>query len=292
MSRDVHPALAAQSLVAILLFGCIPVTIRSIDANPYTIGIFRLAVATAFVAILLGLTHELRRVSVRDTAGLALIGFVFFAHWITLFFAVKASSASIAAIGQSTYGIDLLILTAVFTTHTVRWTDIVAVIVAAAGAVLVVPSIELSNNVTKGLALAALSAFLYAMLPLLHQRWSHIPNMTRTLGQFAFALLCFLFFAGRSEWKGLGPGDWAGLLFLAVGVTVIGHTLWVRVTTQLPPRTTSIIYYANIPVAVLLGVFLLDEPISSRTAAGAALIIAGSLFGLLTHPRAHPSRSR
>ena len=271
--------LKLEAAIAIVLFGCIPVTVRSIAANPYTIGIFRLAVATAAVAIFLALRGEIRTVGRRDLFRLAAIGLFFFAHWITLFFAVKASSASVAAIGQSTYGVHLLILTALLTTHRLRWSDVIAVLFAAAGAVLVIPSVDLTNRVTAGLALASLSALLYAALPLLHQRWSHIPDTTRTFGQFGFALLFFLLFVRRSEWS-LGARDWAGLLFLAIGVTVVGHSLWVRVTTQLAPRTTSIIYYANIPVAVLLGVVLLGEPMSPQTAAGAGLIVAGSVFGL------------
>ena len=282
--------LKLEALVAIVLFGCIPVTVRSIAANPYTIGIFRLAVATLAVAIFLALRGGLRSVAPRDLFRLGAIGFMFFAHWITLFFAIKASSASIAAIGQSTYGIHLLVLTALFTTHRLRWTDVVAVIIAAAGAVLVIPTVDLTNDVTAGLTLASISALLYAALPLLHQRWSHIPNMMRTLGQFGFALLFFLLFAGRSEWS-LDARDWAGLLFLAIGVTLIGHSLWVRVTTQLAPRTTSIIYYANIPVAVLLGVALLGEPMSPQTAAGAGLIVAGSLLGLSARDRGEAARA-
>ena len=267
------------------MFACIPMTVRAIAANPYTIGIFRLAVATAVVAVIMGMRGELRRVAAGDLARLAVIGFFFFAHWITLFFAVKASSASIAAIGQSTYGIHLLVLGALFAGQRVRATDVIAVVVAVIGAILVIPGLDRDHDITLGMALACLSAALYAALPLLHQRWSHIPNITRTLGQFAFALLCFLAFAGRSQWN-LNSRDWAGLLFLAVGVTVIGHTLWVRVTTHYSSRVTSIIYYGNIPIAVLLGVVVLGEPLTLRAGVGASLIIAGSVFGLATHPQA------
>ncbi|HEX6178033.1 MAG TPA: DMT family transporter [Thermoanaerobaculia bacterium] len=271
--------IAADAAVAVLLFGTIPVTVRSIEANPWTIGIFRLLVATTAVGIFLAFSGQLRRIAARDAARLVIIGAFFFTHWITLFFAIKASSASVAAIGQSTYGIDLLLLAAIFTRHRIHASDVTAVCVAAAGAVLVVPAFNFSNDVTSGLALACLSALFYAALPLLHQRWSHIPNGTRTFGQFAVALLLFLSFAGRADWN-LEARDWAGLLYLAIAVTVLGHSLWVRVTTRVPSRITSIIYYANIPFAVLLGVLLLDEPLSGRMAIGAAMIIGGSVYGL------------
>jgi drug/metabolite transporter (DMT)-like permease len=268
-----------EATIAVLLFSTLPVTIRAVGANPYTIGIFRLAVATAAVAILLAFRGELRRLPTRDALRLAVIGLAFFAHWLTLFYAVKISSASIAAIGQSTYGIDLLLFAALFTRQRIGPRSIAAVVVAAIGAILVVPEFTFGNKGTIGLTLACVSAALYAALPLLHQRWTAIPTATRTLGQFGFALLFFLLFAGRADWS-LRPRDWAGLIYLAAGVTVIGHSLWVRVTTQLPSRTTSIVYYANIPIAVILGVLLLNEPLTARMIVGALMIIAGSVYGL------------
>ena len=273
-----HPT-AIDAAIALVLFGCIPVVVRSVSANAFTIGIFRLAVATLGLGAVLAFRRELRRVPPRDLVRLAVIGFLFFAHWLTLFLGVKASSASIGAIGLSTYGAHLLILGALFGGAHIRATDIVAVLIAAAGAVLVVPSFTLANDVALGMLLSSVSALLYASLPLLHQRWSHIDNNTRALGQFAFALAFFLLFAGKADWM-LTRRDWLGLLFLAIGVTLIGHSLWVRVTTRLAPSVTSIIYYANIPIAIALGVLLLGERLTLRSGIGAALIIGAGVLGL------------
>lgn len=273
---------AVEALVALLLFGCIPVVVKMISANPYTIGIFRLAFATIVLGAFMALRGELRQIKRKDLTPLAVIGFLFFGHWLTLFFAVKASSASIGAIGLSTYGVDLLLLGILFAGERPRPVVILAVVLAAVGAVLVVPKFDLRNDTAVGMLLACVSALMYAALPLLHQRWAHIPTGIRTLGQFGFALLFFSFFAGKTNWD-LTPHDWAGLLFLAIGVTLVAHSLWVRVTTRLTPSATSILYYGNIPVAIALSVLVLGEPLTLRTISGAALIIAGGLLGLITH---------
>lgn len=276
--------LAVEAILALLLFGCIPVVVKSIGANPATIGIFRLALATTGVAGLMAVRGELRRIAVRDAGRLAVIGILFFGHWWTFFLAIKISSASIAAIGLSTYGVLLLVLGSAFRHDRATATDAVAVVAAAAGAILVVPEFELSNRIAAGMLLSVLSALFYATLPLLHQRWSHIGTTTRALGQFGFALCCFLLLWSRTDWQ-LSGRDWLGLLFLGVGATLIGHSLWVRVTTRIPASLTSIIYYGNIPVAVALSVVLLGEPLAPRTAGGAALIIGGGLFGLAAKVR-------
>lgn len=275
---------AVEALIALLLFGCIPVVVKSIAANPYTIGIFRLAVTTAVLGAVMAFRGRLRRIGRGDWLRLATIGLLFFGHWITLFFAIKASSSTIGAIGLSTYGVDLLILGALFGGEKPQVTDVVAVVIAAAGAVLIVPSFRIGNATATGMLLACISALLYATLPLLHQRWSSIPTDVRTLGQSGFALLFFLLFVTRADWN-LAPRDWAGLLFLAIGVTLIAHSLWVRVTTRLSPAVTSIIYYGNIPVSVLLSVVFLHEPLTARTVSGASMIIGGSVIGLAAKAR-------
>ena len=270
-----HRRTAIHAATALLLFGCIPVVVRSVSANAYTIGIVRLAVATFGLAALMAFRGELRRVPLRDLGRLAVIGLLFFGHWLTLFLGIKISSASIGAIGLSTYGAHLLILGA-FTGARVRATDIAAVATAIAGALLVVPSFDAT---ALGMILTSSSALLYASLPLLHQRWSHIDTRTRALGQFSFAFLFFLFFLPKAEWD-LAPRDWLGLAFLAIGVTLIGHSLWVSVTTRLTPSATSILYYANIPIAILLSTLALGERLTPRTGLGAAVIVGAGVLGL------------
>jgi drug/metabolite transporter (DMT)-like permease len=272
---------AVEALIALLLFGCIPVVVKTISANPYTIGVFRLALATLVLGTFMAVRGELRRISPRDLTPLAVIGFLFFGHWLTLFLAIKAASASIGAIGLSTYGVDLLILGTIVAGKRPRLIVIASVVLAAAGAVLVVPAFSLRNNAAVGMLLACISALLYAALPLLHQHWTRIPDRVRTLGQFAFALLFFSLFISKTKWD-LTPRDWAGLLFLAVGVTLIAHTLWVRVTTRLSASATSILYYGNIPIAIALSVLILGEPLTRRMLIGAAMIIAAGVIGLLS----------
>jgi drug/metabolite transporter (DMT)-like permease len=208
------------------------------------------------------------------------IGFFFAAHWLAYFFAIKASSASIGTIGLSTYGIHLLVLGALFGRSRFAVVDALAVTLAIAGAVLTVPELSLRNASTVGMLLGVLAGFFYAVLPILHQRWAYMSSSIRAFGQFAFAFVLFLFFLPLARWD-LRPIDWAGLAFLGLGSTLVGHGLWVRVTTRLRPSTTSVIYYGNVPIAIGLSVFFLGEPLTPRIAGGAALIVGGSIVGLV-----------
>lgn len=278
-------ALSIDAFIALALFGCIPVAVKYVHANAYTIGIVRLGVATAFVVAGVLYRRELRMLPRRETLMIVLIGALFFAHWLTYFLSIKIASASIGAIGLSTYGVDLLILGALAGHGRIKAVDLVAVILAVAGAIVVVPGFEGGSRALAGMALALLSGFFYATLPILHQRIAHVPTSIRTLGQFGVALVLFLLFLPKSNWN-LDARDWAALLFLAVGATLIAHTLWVRVTTAISPAAASVVYYGNVPFAVLLGVVVLGEPLTWRTVAGAGLIIAGGVVGLVPQMRA------
>ncbi|HEU5161770.1 MAG TPA: DMT family transporter [Thermoanaerobaculia bacterium] len=280
-----------EAFVAVALFGCIPVLVKLVSANAWTIGVVRLSVATLGLFILLRVRERIPRLAGPDLARLALIGFLFFGHWLTYFLAIKASSASIGAIGLSTYGVYLLILGAAFGHGRLHAVDVIAVLMAIAGAVAIVPGFDLSDDVTVGMLLATLSAFLYATLPILHQRWSHMPSRFRALGQFSFALLFFLLFLPKTEWD-LSARDWGGLAFLAIGSTLIGHSLWVGVTTRLSPYATSILYYGNLPIAILLSIAVLGEALRPRTVLGAILIMGGSLLGLGSQWRRNALESR
>lgn len=278
-SREVTSRTFVETAVVLVLFGCIPVVVRWVEANPYTIGIVRLVIATAGLALVMRDRSALRALPRIDLARLVVIGVLFFAHWIAYFFAIKISSASIGTIGLSTYGIHLLILGAIFGGSRFGAADATAVLMAIAGVALTVPELSLENDATLGMLLGTASALFYSTLPILHQRWSHMSSSIRALGQFAVALACFMLFLPKAEWT-LRPVDWAGLAFLGVASTLVGHGLWVRVTTRLRPATTSIVYYGNVPIALALAVVVLGEPMTSRMAAGASLIVGGSVFGL------------
>jgi len=268
-----------DTLAAIILFGCIPVVIRYVHANPWTIGIIRLAIATGGLAVVVRHRPSHYRLSRQDAGKLVAIGALFFAHWVTYFFAIKISSASIATIGLSTYGIHLLVLGAIVGRSRFRLTDVLAVAMAITGVFLTVPSLSLGNDATLGMLLGTTSALLYSTLPILHQRWSHMPTSIRAFGQFGVALALFLLFLPRADWA-LRPIDWAGLIFLGSASTLVAHGLWVRVTTRLQPATTSIVYYGYVPIAIALAVLVLGEPVTGRMVLGTILIVCGGVIGL------------
>lgn len=273
---QITPRLLIAALLAVISMSLVPLLIRSTSANEITIGLMRLAVAMALLSPVVIHQQILRGLSRRDWLGLLCVGVVFGGHWLTYFISIKMSSAAIAAISISTYGIHLLMLNFLLKGHVVRPLDWAAVALCFIGVILIAPSFDIRNQVTLGMLVGIFSGFLYACLPLLHQRIMTVPTMSRAWGQFAFASLVFLPLSAYSNWD-LSSGDWWRLLMLGVVCTVIGHTLWVKSSSELPPVITSVAYYLYVPIAMTGSFIFLDEAISRTMVLGAGFIIAANL---------------
>lgn len=272
----ITPRLLITALLAVLSMSMVPLLIRSTDANEVTIGLVRLAIAMALLSPLVFQQQILRGLLPRDWIGLLFVGVVFGTHWLTYFVSIKLSSASIAAISISTYGIHLLVLNYLIKGHLVRLLDWAAVALCFVGVILIAPSFDIQNQVTLGMLVGIFSGFLYACLPLLHQRIITVPTMGRAWGQFAFAGLVFLPLAPYSNWD-LSFGDWWRLLTLGVVCTVVGHSLWVKSSSELPPVITSVAYYLYVPIAMAGSFIFLNETISATMVLGASFIVAANL---------------
>ncbi len=254
----------------------IPVLIKSLSANEITIGLARIVIAVLVLTPLLLLQGKLKGLCRRDWWGMLIIGGCFAGHWLTYFSSIKLATASLGAIAVTTFGIHLLFLNWLIKGQRIRPSEWLAVLLCFSGCLLVTPEFSLANNITLGLLSGVFSGLLYACLPLLHQRISHIGTLTRAWGQFAFAGLFFLPFIGFSHWQ-LSADDWWRLLALGLVGTVIAHSLWVKASTELPAIYTSLIYYLYVPIAMLLSSLFLQEEITVEMISGTCLIIGANL---------------
>lgn len=273
------------AILAILLMSIVPVIIKWISVNPATIGIVRLLIAAGGIGIMILFSKKKLIISAKELAWLVLLGLVFSLHWYSYFWSIKKADVSLAAIGVATYGIHLLLLSSIFNKDKLSIYDVIALLLSIVGILLAAPNLELEQAKLNGFLLAVLSGFLYACLPLINQHLTHLPTNTKALGQFGFALCAFLFLLPQANFS-LTSNDWLGLILLGVVSTLIGHTLWIKVTTELPTNITAVLYYAYVPIAMLLSFFFLDEDIGWQKILAAGLIISANILVILFHKRA------
>lgn len=269
------PRLLLIALAAVLTMSAVPVLVKSNAANAVTIGIARLGIAVAVFSPLVLWRGHLARLSRAQWAQLTLIGGVFGVHWLCYFVSVKLATPAIAALAITTYGVQYMLLAWLFNGERAGPPECLALVVSFAGCVLVSPELSLENATTRGIAVGLFSAFLYAMMPLLHQRAAGIGTLERTWAQFTFALLFFLLLWDWSDWS-LSRMDVYQLLALGLLCTVVAHGLWVKASTELPAIYSGMIYYLYLPLAMLSSALFIGEPISGSKLLGCLLVVGAS----------------
>lgn len=283
-TKDSFNKLIIIAISAILLMSIVPVIIKWINVNPATIGIVRLTIGVAGIAILALISKSKLLMTKKELAWLSLLGIIFALHWYCYFVSIKMADASLAAIGVATFGIHLLVLSSLFDLQKFKPVDVFAIFLALAGIYLTSPNIDIDQAKLHGFLLAIVSGFLYACLPIINQQLKHIPTQTKALGQFGFALMGFLFLLPQADFD-LTVNDWQGLLILGVLSTLVAHTLWIKATTELPNNLTAVIYYSYVPISMLLSFFVLGESMSWQKISGATLIISANILVVLLHNR-------
>jgi len=279
--------LGLETIVTLTAFGFTPVLIKFVSANPFTIGIVRLLITVAFTGTFLVSFRELKALKKKHIRNLAIMGLLFAIHWITYFYSIKFGSASIAFLGLCTFGVHLIIMGWIMKLRKPMWNDFAAVILVIIGSLMVTPEFDISNDQTLGLLLAIISAVFFAALPIFQQKNADLSNTTRAFGQYSFATLVFLFTLPLSEWESLTANDWWGMIALGVLCTFVAHTLWIKVTTQLPTTISSIIYYLTLPLAMLISYIFLGEGIGMQKISGAMFIIGANIISLLPKLKQH-----
>jgi drug/metabolite transporter (DMT)-like permease len=269
--------------VATILFGSAPAAIKAVEIDSIALGVWRLGLSAIGMTVILWVR---RGTALRTIGGevarhwrlLLAVGVCFGLHWLTYFYSIKLASASIGAIGFSTTGVQLPLLGWLFGFGRPRLLAMMGVALAMAGSWFCLSGDGEGDVQLIGLMIGILSGTFYAALPMLHQRHAHLDNELRTWGMFLFALPVFLIAAPAATWTMTVRDAWL-VFHLGVVITLIGHYLWVQVSTQLPLQLTSVLGYLQLPAA--LGVnYLVGEEMTPAMAAGGACIVAGNLLAL------------
>lgn len=269
-----------EAIIAIFIFSFVPVAIKFTDANPYSIGIFRLFITVSATFVWWKNKIFLAQFTSKQSWRLYLIGAIFFGHWITYFHAIKVGGAQACVLGMSTYGIQLIIYGSLFLGYHLRARNYLALIFVVIGIYCLLPDFSFSTQFTKGLILGLISASFYSILPILHQRSNrYFSHEVRIFSQFFFCLIGFLFFYPEANWN-LVTKDWLTLIFLATFGTLIAHSLWAKATSSLPTYISGIIYYAITPSALLLSHLIFDESLSYKQILGATFIIGAAIYNI------------
>ncbi|MAW07933.1 MAG: hypothetical protein CME61_06590 [Halobacteriovoraceae bacterium] len=250
-----------------LILTLVPVGIKISNSNIWEIGFFRLVVA---IAVLFPFSKNDFLKHIKKTWPL---GVLFSFHWLTYAHSVKVSGPSTAVIGLSFYGIILLFYSKVFLNKKIRPIFFFFIIIAIISTKMVV---EKRTDLI-GLGWGILSSLFYAGLPIINIKNSVIPSDKRAYSQFLVALIFYSIIGAPFISVDNLILDWRILLALGLGGTLVGHGLWLKVTTYLPTTISGGFYYLAIPLSITYEFLFFPAHIGLNKVVGASLIVASNL---------------
>jgi drug/metabolite transporter (DMT)-like permease len=250
------------------------------ELSPSTLVLARTALATVIllpVALTRGRLPEVLR-SWRPVVAFAVVEIM--APWLLLGVAEQHLSSSLT--GLLIAGVPLVGAVLAVVTRSDDRLDrrrVAGLLLGFAGVAALV-GFEVGGGDVGAVLAVAVVAVCYAVGPLILSRWlSHLPGLGVITMSLALTALVYLP-VGLAQ----APSSWPStkvvlaVCGLAVVCTAVAFLVFFALIAEIGPTRSTVITYVNPAVAVLLGVTLLDESFTAATAAGFALILAGSVL--------------
>ena len=231
---------------------------------------------------------------------LILQGILLACHWVTFFLAIQVSSVAIGLVTFSSFPLFVTFMEPLFFKEPLKKKDIATALAVFTGILLVVPDLDISNNVTLGAFYGILSGLTFAVLTLVNRKNARVWNpiavaFYQNLFAALFLMLPLLFFpvlffpALLAEQSALNLGDLPLLILLGVVFTAMAHTFFIQSLTIIRAQTASVIASLEPVYGIILAFFLLNEIPEIRTLAGGLVIIGATIAACLFRRDTPPS---
>ena len=264
---------------AVLLFGGTALFSKLISLPALDITVYRTAVAAIALFILLSLQRKnIKLVSVRDYGIATLLGAVVGIHWVTYFAGMQMAGVTVGIIAFFTYPVITVFIEPLFNNAKPKLKDIITAVVVVIGIYLLVPEINLGNQVTLGIVTGIISAIFFVMRNILHKNcFSHYSGPHTMLYQTLVAclMLCLFVEVPPSE---VSTDNWLLLLLVGVVFTATPHALFASSLRHLSATTAGLISCLQPLYGGVLAYLLLQERVDVLTLIGGILVVSAAVF--------------
>jgi drug/metabolite transporter (DMT)-like permease len=271
-----------QIHLAVLLFGLAGLIGKAIILPSALIVLGRVLFASMALGGIICISNDnLHLNSRRDAMILMFLGFILSAHWLSFFHSIKVSTVAVGLLGYSTFPIFAAFIEPIVFDERVGARDAAAAFAAFLGAAVLIPSFELSNNITRGLFWGILSGLTFAVLSVMNRKFvSRYSGLIVAFYEDAVAAILLMpvlfLFKFTLSWRNI-----LLLFFLGVVSTAAAHSLFISGMRYVKARTASIIASLEPIYGILFALLFLREVPSLRTLLGGALILGAAIFATL-----------
>ncbi len=266
--------------LAVFLFGFAGLFGKFLSCSPFIIVLGRtfFAAITLFVYAKMLSGTRLGKLDKTSLFFLILQGILLAGHWVTFFLAIQISSVAVGLVTFSSFPLFVTFMEPFFFKEPLKMRDIATALAVFAGILLVIPDINLSNNVTLGGFYGIISGLTFAVLTLVNRRNARLSDpIAVAFYQNLFAALFLFFPVLILNIAAPEAADLPTLILLGVVFTAMAHTFFIQALTKIRAQTASVIAALEPVYGIVLAFFLLNEIPRVRTLAGGVVIIGASI---------------
>ena len=271
----------AYLLISYIIFGTIGLFVKFIPLPSAVIAAFRGICGALFIYIYMLITKK--RIESREIKSNALIlafsGLAIGFNWIFLFEAYRYTSIATATLCYYMAPVFVMIAAPFVLKEKIRLKNIVCIIIAVIGMVLVSGASFGDKRELLGVLLGLAAATLYAFVIICNKKMGEIASETRALSQLLIAGVTVLPYTLLTVKVNELSADKTGILFLIIiGIVHTGfaYVLNLGTVAKVPAGTVAVLSYTDPVVAIILEAVVLTTLPSLSVICGAVLILGAT----------------
>lgn len=249
------------------------------DLNPLIVAFARTAIG-ALILLPFALREGSLGEAVRHWKWLALYTVIEISiPWLLIGYAETRLTSSTAGILISTTPLIAAALVAARGGESLDGRRLVGLVLGLVGVILLM-GLDLNVGDLPAAAALTASAILYAIGPIVAaDKLKNVPPIGVVTGSLILAATFYLPFAPFLWPETVTPEAAWSVFGLATLCTALAFILFFALIAEVGPARSTVITYINPAVALVLGVIVLSEPLTTGMAIGFPLIILGSILG-------------
>lgn len=262
-----------------MLFGLAGLFGKWIALSPFLIVLGRVGFASLTLGLALWVARQsLRPIFRRHAALLVLLGAILAGHWAAFFQSIQVSSVAVGLLSCYSFPAFTVLLEPLFSREKLDKRNLFLAALCLIGVLLIVPRLDLGDEVYQGVLWGLLAGITFAVLTLFNRRLAQEHSslgiaFLEDLFAALFLLPCLTIIPARPSTR-----DLALLAVLGVACTAVSHTLFIEGMKHIRAQTASIISSLEPVYGIVLALVLLGEVPTFRTIAGGTVILTAVLF--------------
>lgn len=225
--------------------------------------------------------------SAKDYIVALVLGLLMAAHWVTYFAAMQYSSISVGMIALFTFPVITVLLEPFFERIRLVWQDIFSALIVLCGITLLIPEVSLSNDVTLGISVGIISAFLYALRNLIHRKhFSHYSGAHAMAYQTLVIFVCLSFFSSDQLFEA-DQHTYIWLFVLGTLLTAFPHALIAASLRHLRAKTFSLVACMQPFWGTIMAIIILNEHPTWQTLVGGIMIVSAAIYETYNAQKLH-----